>query len=48
VISNCDWSSTGRKFLPMSMNSGTVLMTTSTQRATTAQRWAIAQRSSHV
>ena len=31
LISNCDWSSTGRKFLPTNMKSGTMLTITSKQ-----------------
>ena len=47
-ISNCDWSSTGRKFLPTNMNSGTMLINTSRQTSTITQRWAIENRSSVV
>ena len=41
LISNCDWSSIGRKFLPTNMNSGIVLTITITDNPTIAQRWPI-------
>ena len=48
LISNCDWSSTGRKFFPTNMNNGTMLMITTIQAVTTTQRWAIDQVSIRV
>src|SRR5919199_108268 len=48
LTSNCDWSSTGRKFLPTNLKSGTMLKMTSTHARTTAQRCAIDHRSIHV
>ena len=41
LTSNCDWSSTGRKFLPTNLKSGTMLKMTSAQAVTTTQRCAI-------
>ena len=46
-ISNCDWSSTGKKFLPTNMNSGTMLKKTRAQSVTITHRCAIENRSSH-
>src|ERR1044072_4105349 len=48
LTSNCDWSSTGRKFLPTNLKSGTMLKTTSTHASTMAQRCAIDHLSIHV
>ena len=48
LTSNCDWSSTGRKFLPTNLKSGTMLKITSTHATTTAQRCAIDHLSIHV
>src|SRR5436309_11829518 len=45
LTSNCDWSSTGRKFLPTNLKSGTMLKMTSAQAVTTTQRCAIENRS---
>ena len=41
LISNCAWSSTGKKFLPTNIKSGTVLTITSTDNSTIAQRCCI-------
>ena len=48
LISNCDWSSTGRKFLPTSMNSGTMLRITKPHSPIIIQRCPSDQCSSHV
>src|SRR5436853_6552288 len=48
LTSNCDWSSTGRKFLPTNLKSGTMLIMTPRHNKTTTQRCAIDHFNIHV